>query len=152
MCIRDSLETLDTKEIQRTDGTTGVFLAGQPDFVPPALISDLRHHKVLPESVYLLNIRVEPSPTVLEAKRVQEEDLGHGFHRIVLHYGFREPIDVHKALKEHSKLDAEFINYVIGRESIVVTDKPGMAKWRERLYVTLYSCLLYTSPEPTRPY
>ena len=132
------LETLNTKEIQRTDGTAGVFLAGQPDYVPPALISDLRHHKVLPEDVYLLNISVEPSPTVLEAKRVKEEDLGHGFHRLLLRYGFREPIDVHKALKEHSKLDAEFLNYVIGRESIVVTDKPGMAKWRERLYVTLY--------------
>ncbi len=132
------IETLDTKDVQRTEGTYGVYLSGEAEIIPPALISDLRHHKVLPEHVYLLTIVVEGTPTVLEAARLRQEELRHGFHKMNLHYGYREKIDVAKAIGEHSTLNVDYLDYFIGREAIVVTDKPGMAKWREKLFVFTY--------------
>ena len=34
-------------------------------------------------------------------------------------------------------LDFSAATFVLGRETLRVTDRPGMAKWRERLFVTM---------------
>jgi len=136
--IEAFLKTFDEKPPQRTEGTTAVYLSGEQGVIPPALIADLRHSHVLAENVTLLSIVLEAQPFVLKAERLIQEELPHGFIKIVCRYGFKEEIDIPKALAGHSTLDVEHLDYVIGRETIVVTDKPGMAEWREKLYVFTY--------------
>jgi KUP system potassium uptake protein len=69
---------------------------------------------------------------------VDLQELGHGFHQVVLRYGFMEQPDVPQALAAHRlpnvPLDLASVSYFVGRESIKVTARPGMARWREHLY------------------
>jgi len=132
------LKTLEKKPLQRTEGTTKIYLSGQQDVVPPALLADLRHSHVLSEQVVLLSIIVEGQPELYEAERLYHKDLEHGFSTMLVRYGYKEEIDIPKAIGEHSRLNVDHLDYVIGREAIVVTDKPGMAEWREKLYVFMY--------------
>jgi KUP system potassium uptake protein len=40
--------------------------------------------------------------------------------------------------KEHGlELDEGDVTYVLGRETLIVTSAPGMAMWRERLFVLM---------------
>ena len=34
-------------------------------------------------------------------------------------------------------IDPDDVTYFLGRETIVVSDRPGMAKWREKLFVLM---------------
>ena len=119
----------------------GVYLGSNPDIVPQALSSHLRHASVLPAAVVVLAVRVENVPHVFGADRLTYEDLGHGVHRLVHHAGFSDDLDIPELLATDgtslSGLDFSNATFVLGRETLRVTDRPGMAKWRERLFVTM---------------
>jgi KUP system potassium uptake protein len=105
---------------------------------PPALVANLRHTDALHEEVLVISVLTEKRPRVPAAKRAEVIDLGHGVHEIVLHYGFMDVPDVPKALAERVVmevgLDLDSISYFVSRESLRVTAKPGMARWREHLF------------------
>jgi KUP system potassium uptake protein len=117
---------------------TAVFLSSMPDTVPPALLANFRHNEVLHERVIVLAVATEHVPRVLPAERSTVTDHGNGVWSVVLHYGFMEDPDVPRGLSEGraSKLrvHADQTTYFIGSESLVVTDRPGMARWREHLF------------------
>jgi KUP system potassium uptake protein len=71
-------------------GGTAVFMTSTSDGVPHALLHNLKHNKVLHERVVLLTVKVLDLPLVEEEKRYQIEDLGRGFYRVILNYGFME--------------------------------------------------------------
>ena len=56
-------------------------------------------------------------------------------------YGFMEDPDIPEALMRLRELgvpiDPADVTFFLGRETIVVTDHPGMAKWRENLFVLM---------------
>jgi len=131
------LESYLGGEPRRSEGES-VYLFSQPDKAPPAMLSDLRHSGVLSEKVVVLNIMIEDHPLVLEAQRAEKTDLGAGFHHVVLHYGFKEQIDIPKAIIDHEIANEPEIHYVLGHETVIVTEKPGMAMWREHLYNLMY--------------
>lgn len=58
-----------------------------------------------------------------------------------MRFGFTEDPDVPRALTEHADrrlgLDAGAISYFLGGESIRITSRPGMARWRGRLFAVL---------------
>ena len=66
--------------------------------VPHALLHNLKHNKVLHERVMLLTVRIEDVPFVPDGQRIETEDYGAGFFRIMLRYGFMEEVDVPTAL------------------------------------------------------
>ncbi len=117
---------------------TAVFLFSVPDMTPPALITNHRHNDVLHERVVIVAIATEDIPRVLPAERATIIEHGHGVKGIVLHYGFMEEPHVPQGLTEGaaSKLgiDPELATYFLGSESLVVTNRPGMAQWREHLF------------------
>ncbi len=124
-------------DVQRSPGTS-IYLFSQRDKAPPAMLNDLRHSGVLSETVVILNVMIEDRPAVLEAERAERADLGDGFRQVVLHYGFRESIDIPKAILDHEIANEPEAHYVIGHETVIVTDRPGMAMWREHLYNLIY--------------
>ncbi|MFL5383361.1 MAG: KUP/HAK/KT family potassium transporter [Longimicrobiaceae bacterium] len=134
------LEDVARSRPQRVSGTA-VFMFGNPTGVPPALLHNLKHNQVLHETVVLLRVDTEEVPVVDPADRTTVEALGHGFYRMVLRYGFMEDPDVPAALAEvrHSGLELPPMRttYFLGRETLIVSKKPGMAIWRERLFAVM---------------
>ncbi|HEX6740685.1 MAG TPA: KUP/HAK/KT family potassium transporter, partial [Sphingomicrobium sp.] len=72
--------------VHRVRGTS-VFLSAAPDVVPAALLHNLKHNQVLHERVLILTVKVEDVPHVPEQERVETHSAGHGFWRVILHYG-----------------------------------------------------------------
>jgi len=126
--------------VQRVPGTA-VFMYGNRDGTPPALLHSLKHYKVLHQTVVLLSVETQEVPHVDEAERMEVSALGHGFHRIVLSYGFMEDPDVPDALSrvkaEGLELRPAHTTYFLGRETLIPSKKPGMAVWREQLFAVM---------------
>ena len=120
---------------------TAVFMTGQPTGTPAALVHNVRYNKVLHEHVVVLSVRTAQTPYVEEEDRVQVESLGHGVFNMRVDYGFMEDPNVPEALAlartNGMRIDLEDVTYFLGRETIIVTRTPGMALWRERLFVLM---------------
>lgn len=134
------MKLVESQSPTRVSGTA-VFMSGSRDSVPPALLHNLKHNKVLHEQVVLLHVYTDPVPYVHADQRAHIEEMGNGFHRIVLHYGFLDERDIPKALdyltEEQIKLDASQATYFLGRENLLTSDKPLMSKWRTRLFTSM---------------
>jgi KUP system potassium uptake protein len=120
---------------------TAVFMTAQPRGIPPALAHNLRHNKMLHERVVLLTVSTAPVPHVAEDHRITSETIGYGMYSIRLLYGFMEdphvPNALHAACAAGLDIDINDITYFLGRETILVTGRRGMARWRERLFVLM---------------
>jgi KUP system potassium uptake protein len=120
---------------------TAVFMTAQPRGTPPALAHNLRYNKVLHEHVVTLMVTTQPVPHVPPDQRVTVRTLGHGVFDVVARYGFMEDPNVPEALtraREHGlELDEGDITYFLGRETLIVTKTPGMAMWREKLFILM---------------
>ena len=117
---------------------TAVFMTSTPDGVPHALLHNLKHNKVLHERVILLTVKISDSPYVSDDHRFKIDDLGKGFHRMVLNYGFMQEADVPAALKQVSQCGAEFkmmeTSFFLARQTLLPSSRPGMMIWREKLF------------------
>ena len=117
---------------------TAVYMTSSRDGVPPALLHNLKHNMVLHERNILLTVKIEQVPHVDASKRSTTEDLGEGFHRVTLHYGFMEEVDVPGALRAIKTCggfyDPMKTSFFLSRQTLLVTARPGMMIWRERLF------------------
>jgi KUP system potassium uptake protein len=117
------------------------FMTAQPSGTPPALAHNLRYNKVLHEHVVALLVKTMPWPYVHDDERVSIKPLGAGVYDVTLYFGFMDEADVPKALRlavdEGLPLDADDTTYFLGRETLIPTDSPGMALWREHLFVLM---------------
>jgi KUP system potassium uptake protein len=72
---------------------------------------------------------------------MQIEPMSGGFHRIIIHFGFRDVPDVPAALEGLPALGQPFsmmeTSFFLSRETVVPTVKVGMALWRERLFAAM---------------
>ena len=120
---------------------TSVFMTAQAQGTPPALVHNLRHNKVLHNKVVVLTVLTTQVPHVQASEQVEIRDLGAGVSNVLVRYGFMQNPDVPEALRLAQSLglqiDEEDITFFLGRETILVSDRPGMAKWRESLFVLM---------------
>ncbi|WP_375287133.1 potassium transporter Kup [Sphingomonas sp.] len=117
---------------------TAVFMTSTPEGVPPALLHNLKHNKVLHDRVILLTVRVMEYPYFPSEDRFLQEDLGQGFYRVILRYGFMEDPDVPACLKLLHSCGEEFkmmdTSFFLSRQTLLASERPGMALWREKLF------------------
>ncbi len=117
---------------------TAVFMTSTPEGVPPALLHNLKHNKVLHERNVLLTVEIAEIPQVDAGDRVQVADLGDGFWRVVLRYGFMEEPDVPAALKRVEACGPPIrmmdTSFFLSRQTLLPAARPGMALWREKLF------------------
>ena len=106
--------------------------------MPHALLHNLKHNKVLHERVLLLTVRIDDIPFVGEKKRAEIKDYGTGFFRVILRYGFMEEINVPSALADIKGIGPQCkmmdTSFFLARQTLLVSARPGMAVWRERLF------------------
>ncbi|HJU77733.1 MAG TPA: potassium transporter Kup [Sphingomicrobium sp.] len=117
---------------------TAVFMTSSASGVPHALLHNLKHNKVLHERVFLLTVRIEDVPYVQDEKRLETQDYGSGFYRVVLRYGFMEEIDVPLALAQLKGCGPQCkmmdTSFFLARQTLLPSSRPGMAIWREKLF------------------
>ena len=117
---------------------TAVFMTSSPHGVPHALLHNLKHNKVLHERVILLTVKIEDVPYIDQTKRLNLEDLGQGFWRLVVRYGFMDDPDVPAALARTTECGPSFkmmeTSFFLARQTLIASSRPGMAIWREKLF------------------
>ena len=117
---------------------TAVFMYGSAEGTPPALIHNLAHNKVLHEKVVFLTVTTEDVPHVPPAQRVTVRRIGKGFHSVIARYGFTEDPDIREVLaackKEQLDIPIEGTTFFLGRETVIASERPGMALWREHVF------------------
>jgi KUP system potassium uptake protein len=126
---------------QRVTGT-GVYLYAEVGATPPSLLTNLRHHEVLHETIVLVSVRVADRPRLPPASRATVHNLGEGFFQVVLDYGFMEEPNVPYALGNIVAHDFGFepshATFFVGKETVLATSHPGMALWREHLFAFMH--------------
>jgi KUP system potassium uptake protein len=120
---------------------TAVFLTTSQEGVPHALLHNLNHNKVLHERILLLTVVTEEVPRVPDADRVEVEAKEAGFYRMTVRYGFKDEPDIPQALDLAVSQGLQFepmeTSYFLSRETLIPTVSPGMALWREKLFVAM---------------
>jgi KUP system potassium uptake protein len=120
---------------------TAVFLSTAEGRVPAALLHNLKHNKVLHERVVLLTLKTRDVPKVPLSERLRIEDLGCDFRQIEASYGFMEDQDIPTLLEECGHRGAPFdmmdTSFFVSRETLIASAVPGMALWREKLFVSM---------------
>ena len=124
-------------KVKRVAGSS-VFLASTVEGIPPALLHNLKHNHILHERVVLLTVATAGVPHVAPECRRDVEPLGHGFYRVVLHYGFMDEVDIPAELAREERAGGPFrameTSYFLARQTLIASSRPGMAIWREKLF------------------
>jgi len=140
MPLEAFVDMINTVRPVRVPGTA-VFMTAQPLGTPPALAHNVRYNKVLHNHVVVLTVSTAQQPHVPPAERVSVENIGHELFNVRVQYGFMEDPDVPAALMQAREqglpLDLDDLTYFLGRETILVTHRRGMATWREQLFVLM---------------
>jgi KUP system potassium uptake protein len=117
---------------------TAIYMYGNPQGTPPALMHNLVHNKVLHERIIFLTVLTDEVPHVPATERVAMKRLGKGFTAVVARYGFTEDPDIHEIIDacraKGFDINIDATTVFLGRETLIATDRPGMAQWRERLF------------------
>ena len=105
---------------------------------PLALRHNVTHNKMLHATVAIVIVETAEIPRVPASQRSEVEEVGEGFWRIIMKYGFMDEPDVPLALAAIKLPGVDFstdVSYFLGRETLIPTENPGMALWRERVFV-----------------
>ena len=138
--LTDFLKSLDRHPPLRVRGTA-VFMTSNADGVPVVLLHHLKHNKMLHETVVLLSVQTKGIPEVSEDHLLALEQLGHGFYRIVVAYGFMQSPHIPDILARAAALGVPVppmdTSYFLGRERLVISDKAKMSRPRKKLFALM---------------
>ncbi|ADV01804.1 potassium transporter [Alicycliphilus denitrificans BC] len=139
--LAEFLESLFVAPPARVDGTA-VFLTSEPGIVPNALLHNLKHNKVLHEQNLFVTVCNHETPWIGMDKRLEVESLGHDCWQVMVHYGFKNDVNLPRALSNITgrgiKLDPMGTSYFLSREIVMPTLGRGMAAWREKLFAQMH--------------
>jgi KUP system potassium uptake protein len=141
LSVGDFVSSLAQDPPPRHPGT-GVYLSAMSGIVPPALLANLRHNDSLHEHVVLLSVITDDVAHVPRAARADFTHYPNGFHQLRMHYGFADQpslaYDLALLTGHKVTFDPDHTSFFLGRERLDATEHPGMAPWRERLFIFLH--------------
>ena len=118
-----------------------VFMTGNPDVVPGALLHNLKHNKVLHERVLFVTVTNTDEPEVPSDRRAEVAELSPGIFRVALRYGFKESPNIPAELAALRDKGLPFepmqVSYFLGRETIVAAQQPKLPFWRLWLFLVM---------------
>jgi KUP system potassium uptake protein len=135
------------------DPGTGVFMNRGKETAPLSMRACVEHLHALPENVVILSLETLPVPRIRPKDRLEIDDLGYEDDRITFvraKHGYAEEYHVPKLVQQISKagvecpVDAREASFFLSRVELRPTDKPGMSRWRKRLF--LATALLTAEP------
>ncbi len=120
---------------------TAIYMSGDPFGVPIPLLHNLKHNRVIHSRVVILTIATREIPYYKKQDRVRVETITRDFYRVTALYGFMEMPKIREILEACKEKGLEFqpeqTTFVLGRETILPSDKPGMSIWREKLFALM---------------
>ena len=141
LALQPFIESIVEHPPLRVPGTA-VFLTGNQNAVPHALLHNLKHNKVLHERNVLLTVDMLETPVADPDERIQITLLNDDFVSLELRFGFAEdpnvPLALSQCAREGLVFDMMDTTFFLSRENIVAdTHRPGMALWRDKLFAFL---------------
>ena len=136
--LQDFVSALLAHPPHRVDGTS-VFLTAHIDFVPVVLLHNLKHNRVLHERVIFLKLSIWDVPYVRDEERLTVSELAGNMFVVRAVHGFKETPDINHVMalleqKTGMTLELAGTSFFLARDTIVPSNLPGMAIWRERLF------------------
>jgi KUP system potassium uptake protein len=137
--LEDFVPSLLAHPPGRVEGTS-VFLTAHIDFVPPALLHNLKHNKVLHERVIFLKVSIWDVPRVSADQRLSVREISKDIFMVRAIYGFKETPDIAQVmdlLRNEHQIDCPSMetSFFMARESLVAKEIPQMAMWRESIFI-----------------
>ena len=141
--LREFVKELRDLDPYRSPGT-GVFLNANPDTTPLAMRGTVEHLNTLHRSVVIVSLQTTNAPHVPVGERLAFDDLGYsddGIVHIRARFGFQDETDVPAVVRMAARHDLECaieldaLSYYVSRISLVLSDAPGMSRWRKRLFL-----------------
>lgn len=138
--LSDFISAIGRSGPPRVDGVA-VFLTGEPDFTPRALLHNLKHNKVLHQENVIVSVVTADVPRVEAGERGEIEELPGGFFRARLRFGFMEEPNVPLALRAiaHDRLSLEIMrtSFFLSRRTLRLAAHSPMPRWQDRLFIAL---------------
>jgi KUP system potassium uptake protein len=138
--LQDLIKSLEKRPPHIVKGTA-VFLTSDPNFVPTALLHNLKHNQVLHQHNVILTIETAQTPLVDVAERVRMERISDKFSTVRLRFGFMEQPNVPRALVIARKLGWQFdimsTSFFVSRRSLKPSAQSGMPLWQDHLFIAL---------------
>lgn len=136
--VDELIRALESGKVARVPGTA-VFLTLWLKDTPPSLHHHIERNHALQEQVVLLTVLTEDVPHTTREERVEYENLGKGFHRVVLHYGYMQGVNVPSELttceEKGLKIELDGVTYYVEHQSPISGSgrQDGMTAWRDHL-------------------
>jgi KUP system potassium uptake protein len=131
------IKSLASGKVVKVPGTA-IFMTSTQGRTPVALLHSLKHYQAIHQRVIFMTLITEDEPWVPPSRRVEVETLGEGFWRVTGRFGFMQKPNVPRLLRQCAnhdlEVEAEKATFFLGREIIIPSAKPGMAKWREHIF------------------
>lgn len=138
--LKSFIARLPQSRTVRVPGTA-VFMTSQAEFLPGALLHNLKHNKVLHERVLFVTVTNEDVPQIGADRRRAVEELAPNIYRVSLRYGFQESPNIPRELEALGEFGIPYepmqTSYFLGRETVVAAAVPKMSRWRQWLFMLL---------------
>ncbi len=118
---------------------SAVFLAPTAEHVPPVLMHLVERSRSLHQTVVVLTVMERPIPEVPPESRYQLTELGEGFYKLVVWFGYMEeplllPVLHEIATAEGIPLDVNKATYYVGHETIVASEVGSISRIPETIF------------------
>ena len=136
--IGEFIAEATSQGIVRVPGVA-IFMFKDAFATPPALIANVRHNRVLHETVLLVAIEVADVPVVDSNERYKLIAVSNGVHQVVIRHGFMEKPSVSGTMAlvaKELKFNLGEVTYFLGSETVISAAGEGMPEWREKLFAT----------------
>jgi KUP system potassium uptake protein len=134
----DAWPAISQRLAQRVGGV-GVFMASLDSGMPPILVHLVDRTRSLHKHIILLTVVTKDQPRVEPRDRLAIEEIGHGFWRLHVYYGYMDAPDVPRALDlcvRRRLLDfkTDDVTYYLARERILANRGGDMPQLLEAIF------------------
>ncbi len=140
MPLEELVTRLSHESLPRVPGSA-VYLTASRYGAPKALLHNMTINKVLHEQVVILTVVTRDEPWVPLDARVKIRHYGGEIYRVRIYYGFNQEPNIPDSLAFCKtmglSLDMTDTSFFLAREHMLCTARPGMAPWRERLFIRM---------------
>ena len=134
------LESLERRQPTRVAGAA-VFLQTDPVYAPSALMHNLKHNRVLHDSLVFITAETTSEPRIENEDRVIVKQLPLGAWLVEARFGYMEQPDVPKALRACApfglEIDPRQASYFLGRRVIRMSARSALPFWQQRIFIML---------------
>ena len=121
----------------RIEGTA-IYMNRNQQLTPYALVHTAEHFKCVHKNIIFMTVIYQQKPYLSDENRFSVHSIFENGYQIIINYGYLEQPDIPKVLNqlklENSIFDPQKVSFIVGRENVFATDKPGMALWRENIF------------------